>query len=420
MRDTESPGQGIESSGQGMRAVADPEVVSALGLGKGQKRMRWLVWLLVLAGLAGAVALGRSYLAKRAADRMPAYVTEPVKKGDLEVVVTATGTLLGLNTVEVGAEVSGRVSSVLVDYNDRVKQGQVLAEIDPEQSKAAVDEASARVSEADAAVHQAKASLIEAEQNAARAEQELPRGLISQRDHDTAIAARERAKAALESANASAIVARATLKSARSRLGKTQIVSPIDGMVLSRLIEPGQTVTAGFQTPLLFKLAEDLRHMSLHVYVDEADVGRVREGQPATFTVDAYPEKVFPSRVLSLRNEPKTEQNVVTYEAVLEVDNGALLLRPGMTATAAIKSDVRKGVLTIPNAALRFTPPEVELDRQESGTAVRRVWVLEGQKPKAVVVRTGVSDGEHSELLSGNLPAGKPLLVDVKEPPRER
>jgi HlyD family secretion protein len=409
-----------DNSGEGVRAVRDPEVVNALGLGAGQKRMRWLSWVLALVVLASIAVAGRSYLKKRAAARLPQYVSEPVKKGDIEVVVTATGTLLGLNTVEVGAEVSGRVARVLVDYNDKVKAGQVLAEIDPEQSKAEVDEASARVAEADAAVHQAKASLIEAEQNAARAQQELPRGLIAQRDHDAALAAKERALAAVESANASAIVARATLKSARSHLGKTRIVSPIDGMVLSRLVEPGQTVTAGFQTPILFKLAEDLSHMTLHVYVDEADVGRVREGQPATFTVDAYQDKVFPSRVLSLRNEPKTEQNVVTYEAVLEVDNTQLLLRPGMTATAAIKSDVRKGVLTIPNAALRFTPPDAELDRKESQTAVRRVWVLDGQKPVAVVVRTGVSDGERSELLSGDLPVGKPLLVDIKEPVRGR
>ena len=164
-----------DNSGEGMTAVRDPEVASTLGLGAGQKRMRWVTWLVSIAVLAGLAFLGNSYLKKRAAARLPQYVTEPVKTGDIEVVVTATGTLLGLNTVEVGAEVSGRVARVLVDYNDRVKVGQVLAEIDPEQSKAAVDEASARVSEADAAVHQAKASLIEAEQNAGRAERPRPR-----------------------------------------------------------------------------------------------------------------------------------------------------------------------------------------------------------------------------------------------------
>jgi HlyD family secretion protein len=331
-------------------------------------------------------------------------------------VVTATGTLQGLNTVEVGAEVSGRVSKVNVDFNDQVKRGQVLAEIDPEQSKAAVDEASAHVGEADAAIHQARASLLEAQQNADRAKQQLPQGLISQHDHDATLAALDRAQASLESAQATAIVARATLKSARSRLDKTDILAPIDGVVLSRLVEPGQTVTAGFQTPLLFKLTEDLRRMSLHVYVDEADVGRVRERQHATFTVDAYPERVFESRVLSLRNEPKTDQNVVTYEAVLEVDNNELLLRPGMTATATIRSDVRKDVVSIPNAALRFTPPDLEDDKkQQARVSTKRVWMLKDKKPTPIPVRTGVSDGESSELISGKVSPGDELLVDVIE-----
>src|SRR5690606_17147262 len=159
-----------------------------------------------------------------------------------------------------------------------------------------------------------------------------------------------------------------------------------DGVVLSRLVEPGQTVTAGFQTPVLFKLTEDLRRMSLSVYIDEADIGRVREGQHATFTVDAYPDKEFASKVLSLRNEPKTEQNVVTDAAVLEVDNSELLLRPGMTATATIRSEVKQGVITIPNAALRFTPPELEQDPRKTPMTTRRVWVLEGQKPVPVNV----------------------------------
>jgi HlyD family secretion protein len=409
MSDPAARGERVEGQG-------DPAVVSALGLDKRSRRRPWLTWLVVLAVLAAAIlGIGR-YMSMRARDRMPRYQTAKVERGDIEVIVTATGTLQGLNTVEVGAEVSGRVSTVHVDYNDQVKKGQLLAEIDPEQSRAAVDEATARVSEAQAAIHQARATLLEAEQNAARAVQQLSQGLVSQRDHDAALATRERARASVASAEASAVVARAALKSARSRLDKTQILAPIDGVVLSRLVEPGQTVTAGFQTPILFKLTEDLRRMSLRVYVDEADVGRVREGQAATFTVDAYPDKVFPSKLLSLRNEPRTEQNVVTYEAVLEVDNTELLLRPGMTATATIKSDVRKNVVTIPNAALRFTPPDVEEDRRRGGTVLRRVWVLDGERPRAIPVQTGVTDGERSELRSGEVTPGQPLLIDVEEP----
>jgi HlyD family secretion protein len=409
MREPAAGGERAERQG-------DPGVVAALGLEKRSRWRPWLFWIVIGAVLVAAFLGISRYWRERQHDRMPRYQTARVERGDIEVIVTATGTLQGLNTVEVGAEVSGRVAQVGVDFNDRVKKGQVLAEIDPEQSKAAVDEATARVSEAQAAIHQARATLIEAEQNAARAAQQLPQGLISQRDVDAAHAARERAKANVESAEAAAVVARATLKSARSRLDKTQILAPIDGVVLSRLVEPGQTVTAGFQTPVLFKLTEDLRRMSLYVYVDEADVGRVREGQTASFTVDAYPDKVFPSRLKSLRNEPKTEQNVVTYEAVLEVDNDALLLRPGMTATATIRSDVRKDVVTIPNAALRFVPPDLEEERRRGTSATRRVWVLEGDKPVAIPVQTGVSDGERSELRTGKLSPGQALLVDVMEP----
>jgi HlyD family secretion protein len=215
---------------------------------------------------------------------------------------------------------------------------------------------------------------------------------------------------------------RATLKSQVSRLDKTRIVSPIDGIVLSRLVEPGQTVTAGFQTPVLFKLAEDLRRMSLYVYVDEADIGRTREGQAASFTVDAYPDKVFPSKVLSLRNEPREDQNVVTYEAVLAVDNGELLLRPGMTATATIVAELRKGVLSVPNAALRFTPPSLAREQAQKPRG-RGVWMLsapagargEEPAPRFVPLKTGASDGQRSEVLSGALRAGDELLVDVIE-----
>jgi HlyD family secretion protein len=303
---------------------------------------------------------------------------------------------------------------VLADFNDHVKKGQVLAEIDPEQLSAAHEEAKAQLAAAQAAIAQAKATLVESEQSAARAEQQSKQGLVAQRDLEAALAARDRAQAALASSTANATLASATLKSSRSKLEKTQILSPIDGIVLSRLVESGQTVTAGFTTPVLFKLTEDLRQMSLSVYIDEADVGRAREGQTATFAVDAYPERTFPARVVSLRNEPKEEQNVVSYEAVLEVENSDLALRPGMTATATIVADERKNVLALPNAALRFTPPmqTQELTRVPAGE--RRVWQLEGEKPAARNVRIGASDGQYSELLSG-LKEGEPVLVDVQQ-----
>jgi HlyD family secretion protein len=404
---------------------ADLEVMKILGVeSSGRRRAAKLAWT---AGTVAFIALAAygviQYLGQRARAREPKYQTEAVTIGDIQVVVSATGTLKGQNTVEVGAEVSGRLSKVYVDFNDHVTPGQLLAEIDPEQLKAAVDEAQARVAEADAATKQAKATLLESRQNADRAAQQAEQGLVSQKELEAAKAALARAQASAESAAANAQVARATLKSQASRLDKTRIVSPIDGIVLSRLVEPGQTVTAGFQTPVLFKLAEDLRRMSLYVYVDEADIGRTREGQSASFTVDAYPDKVFPSKLLSLRNEPKEDQNVVTYEAVLAVDNGELLLRPGMTATATIVADLRKQVLSVPNAALRFTPPN--LPREETlKPRGRGVWVPakagaekaeKDRQPRFVPLKTGASDGRRSEVLSGALRAGNEVLVDVIE-----
>lgn len=398
----------------------DSEVVKTLGTAGRKSRTKWL-WLLGGLGLVGGIGSQvPRYLTQRALEQAPRYETASVKRGDIQVVISATGTLKGMNTVEVGAEVSGRITRVTVDFNDRVTKGQVLAEVDPEQLKASLEEAKAQVSAAQASIAQAKATLLESEQSAVRAEQQVKQGLISQRELESAQAVRERAKAALASSNASATVAAATLKSSKSRLEKTQIISPIDGIVLSRLVEAGQTVTAGFTTPLLFKLTEDLRQMSLYVYIDEADIGRAKDGQAAHFLVDAYPEKVFPSKVVSLRNEPREDQNVVSYEAVLSVDNGELLLRPGMTATATIVSDERKDVLMVPNAALRFTPPALSKEATRPTPGARRVWVLENGTPSPRPVKTGASDGQFTELVGDSLHEGDALLIDVVETKRGR
>lgn len=422
------------------QGAGDPEVVKTLGItGKKQSRRRALIkalLVLVVLAAAGGFTL-RWWQQSRAAQATPEFVTADVTKADIRVTITATGTVKGLNTVEVGAEVSGKVTKVHVDWNDRVKKGQVLAEIDPEQQAAAVDESAARVNDADASIRQARATLLEAKQNQARAEQQAQQGLVSQRDLEAAKAAAERAEASVASAVAGATVARASLKSARSKLERTSIFSPIDGVVLSRLVEPGQTVTSSLQTAVLFKLADDLTRMRLHVFIDEADVGRAKEGQEATFTVDAYPEKTFPSQLVSLRNEPKTEQNVVTYEALLAVDNADLLLRPGMTATAIIVAELHKDAVAVPNAALRFSPPGTggggggrrgvgipvpglgggpRPNPANSGQAKGpKVWVLNGATPTAVPVKIGASDGRVTEILEGDIAPGAKVLVDVVE-----
>ena len=407
-------------------AVALDDVAALLGMERRPAR-RWglrLAWLFV--GLAVLAALSFFALRRGGAGSGPKFRTTEVARGDLRVTITATGTLQATTTVEVGAEVSGRILEMRVDANDRVKKGQVLAVIDPEQLRAAVDQASAQLAAADASIRQARATRGETKLGAARAHAQVEEGLTSQKDLEAAVAAASRADAQVASAVANAALARASLVSARSKLDKATIVSPIDGVVLSRSMEPGQTVTAGFSTPVLFKIAEDLTRMRLDVDVDEADVGRAREGQEASFTVEAYPSRSFPSRVLLLLNEPKTSSNVVTYQGRLSVDNADRLLRPGMTATATIVADLKPDVVLIPNAALRFVPPATGPGPggppgmggpKRAGEVVEKdrktVYVVEAKGLRRVAVRVGATDGTHTELVSDEIGPGAQLAVDT-------
>jgi HlyD family secretion protein len=340
----------------------DPEVEAQLGLAQtsgSRARRAWVrrgAWVLVALALLGGLAWWR---ARGRAERAPKYVTAPVERGDLAVTVTATGTLSALDTVEVSSEVSGRVAEVMVDFNDRVTAGQLLAVLNPEQARARAQEAAAQVEAANAGLARARATADESRRKVGRAQELFKAGLLSKDDLDTAQATARRADADVGAAAAQTTVARASLDDARSALRKSSVVSPIDGIVLSRTVEPGQTVAASLQAPVLFTLARDLTKMKLEVAVDEADVGKVREGNPATFTVDAYPGRTFASRVESLHNVATTAENVVTYTAELSVENSDLALRPGMTATAGIVTEEKHGVLLVPNAALRFTPPDV-------------------------------------------------------------
>lgn len=381
--------------------------------------VRWLFRLAVPLLLVAAVLLGARAWRARAASRVPTFVSEPARRADVLVTVTSTGTLEAVTTVDVGAEVTGRILKLNVGENDKVKKGQVLAQIDPEQLQAALDQATAQVAAADASVLQAKATLTEATIVLDRNKKLREQGLLGQVEVDTATANKARAEATLASAKANASLARAAYKLARSRLDKTTIISPIDGVVLSRSVELGQTVTAGFQTPLLFRLAEDLTRMRVKAAIDEADVGRVRPGLPATFVVEAYPERKFPSTVSSLGNDPKTSQNVVTYLAHLAVDNTEKLLRPGMTCTATIVSETKKDVLVVPNAALRFVPPAKPGEKKTSTVVDPRhhVWVLQGTTPVSIEVKIGATDGLVTEIVSGEVKPGTEVLVDVKELP---
>ncbi|MGR8936138.1 MAG: efflux RND transporter periplasmic adaptor subunit, partial [Gammaproteobacteria bacterium] len=289
-----------------------------------------------------------------------AYETQAVRRGDLSVTVSATGTLAPLKEVEVGIEVSGTIKTVDADYNDHVKIGQVLARLDTTRLEAQALQSRAALASANAKVQQIKATVKEAEVQLAKLLNvlQLSGGKVpSQYDLDAAKATLARARADEAAAKAAVEQAQGTLNVNLTDLAKAIVKSPINGIVLKRSVEPGQTVASQFQAPVLFTLAEDLTKMELQVDVDEADVGMVKPGQHARFTVDAYPERSFPAEITQVRYGSETVDGVVTYKTVLQVDNSSLSLRPGMTATALITVDEKQDVLLVPNSVLRFTPP---------------------------------------------------------------
>ncbi|NCS72728.1 MAG: efflux RND transporter periplasmic adaptor subunit, partial [Deltaproteobacteria bacterium] len=312
-----------------------PEIAAVLGVAAGRTRRQRLppgLWLLV-ALVAGGV--GSLFLRPDHGGEAVRYQTEEVRRGDLTVIVSATGKLEPTNQVDVGSELSGIVEAVFVEDNDRVKKGQVLARLDLSRLEDAVARSAANLAAVEAQVQQTQATVVEARGALARLLQvaELSGGKVpSGSELDTARANLQRAVANEASAQASVVQGRATLKSDQTNLFKGSIRAPIDGVVLARKVEPGQTVAASLQAPVLFTLAEDLAQMELHVDVDEADVGQVDAGQPATFTVDAYPKRRYPAAILRVDYGAQTTNQVVTYRAVLQVENRDLSLRPGMTA----------------------------------------------------------------------------------------
>jgi HlyD family secretion protein len=422
--------------------IASPTEI--IGLTRPRRRRRRIVLASGLAVVVAILALLYGLLAGGRPPPPPRFETAMVSQGDMRVVVTATGTLSARDSVSIGAEISGRVLRVLVDYNDRVVPGQVLAEIDPEQYRARREDGQAQLGLAKAALLTAQATLREADLKAKRLRAMRKSGLTSEQDLETAEAALHRADASLANAKAQITSAEASRKVALSNLAKTVIRSPINGVVLERSVEPGQTVTAGLQTPVVFTLAADLSEMLLAVKVDEADVGQVRPGLSATFTVDAYPNRVFNSTVLKVKNMPTTSQNVVTYETRLSVKNSDSLLRPGMTATATIAIEEQKDVLLVPNAALRFTPkmPAIAEPPAQGGFSIRRlmppppgggpprpaanvggdkaptgprVFVLRGPFPEPVSVTVGATDGIKSSISGPGLTSGMSVIVGQAE-----
>jgi HlyD family secretion protein len=414
-----------------------PDITETLGMNRSHmlgKRLKKYLIIALVAILAVAAVIIWKTAGKRPA---PQYKTEQVRRGELTVIVTATGTLQPTNTVSVGSELSGIIKSVEVTYNDKVKVGQVLAKLDTSKLEAQLTQSNAALESAKAKVLQAQATVAETRAKLAQLQKvrELSNGKVpSQSEMDAAEAAFERAKADVASATAAVSQAQATLQANETDLYKSVIRSPINGIVLTRSIEPGQTVAASFQAPVLFTLAEDLAQMELHVNVDEADVGKVLEGQKATFSVSAFP-RTFEARITQARYASTTTSGVVTYETVLKVSNTDLSLRPGMTATADITVKKVENAILVPSAALRFTPPVQQeeksstglvgtlLPRPPSGTQQRedtttngkqqRVWTLKNGQLSSVSITTGSTSGRMTEILAGDIQPGMEVVVDI-------
>jgi HlyD family secretion protein len=403
--------------------------------GYGKRLKRWgIVALLVIAVLAGVLI----WRASRKSN-LTQYKTEEVRRGNLTVIVTATGTLKPTNSVDVGSELSGTVKSVEVDYNSKVKIDKILAKLDTTKLEATLTQSRAALESAKAKVLQAQATVAETRAKLAQYQRvrELSNGKVpSQLEIDAAEAAFERAKADEASAQAAVSQAEATVKANETDISKSVIRSPINGIVLTRSIEPGQTVAATMTTPVLFTLAEDLTKMELHVNVDEADIGKVREGQKATFSVAAYPNRTFEARITQARYGSSTTSGVVTYETVLKVNNSDLSLRPGMTATADITVKKVENAILVPSAALRFTPPAQQEEKSSAslvGTLLphpprpqsqqrdeatankkqQRVWTLRNGQLSAIRVTIGSTDGSMTEVLASDIKPGMALVVDI-------
>ena len=425
-------------------APASPAGLQDL-LGVGAQRRWWqrtALWITLALLVLAAVGLVYWQRAKQSS-AAPVYVTEPVRRGDLTLTVSANGTLQPTRTVNIGSELSGTVRRVAVDVNDPVKKGQVLVELDTAKLSAQILRSRASLASAHARQAQAAATVKEARAAFGRLQEvkRLSGGKVpSAAELDSGSATLERALADEASARASVQDATAALSTDETNLSKASITSPINGVVLTRTVDPGNAVAASLQAVTLFTVAEDLTKLQLQVNVDEADVGAVKVGQKASFTVSAYPVRPYPAKVTRVAFGATKTDNVVTYIAWMEVDNSDLSLRPGMTAVATITATERSDALLVPNTALRFTPPPAAQAKASSGGVLsqlmprmpqpqrrgardvaggaagktRQVWVLEGGVAAAHSVTVGISDGRMTEVTGGDLAAGMQAITDQR------
>jgi HlyD family secretion protein len=394
--------------------------------GKGARRWRWWAGGAALLCVVGLVALP-----KLRTKPGPRYELATVERGSVVAKVTATGVLSALVTVQVGTQVSGRIATLLVDFNSAVKKDDVIARIDPALFTANVQQSKANWMAALAAVKQAKVKAVDANRVRGRDRELRKQNLIAQADLDTAETNAEAAEAAVEAAAAAVDQSKAQLDQAQVNLNYCTVRSPINGVVISRSVDVGQTVAASLAAPTLFTIAEDLSRMQVDTSVAEADVGRLKPGMEATFTVDAYPNERFKGTIRQIRNAAQTVQNVVTYDAVIDVQNPELKLKPGMTANCTVIYAEEHDVLRVPNAALRYHPmPEPgakgEWKRSQRGASgkspnggsppgqpgVRMLWVLRDGKPTGVKVKLGLTDGTFTQV-EGELQEGDQAVTGL-------
>jgi len=395
-------------------------------------RVTWIVLLLLVVAATIGAWRYRALHAKASVQ----YKSASVERRRIVARVTASGTLSALVTVQVGTQVSGRIQKLYADFNSRVTKGQLVAKIDPQMFDASVQQSQANSLAAKASVATAEATALNADRQYARTKALHESNLAAQADLDTAEANAAISHAQVDAAKASLAQALASLHQAQINLSYTNIVSPIDGVVISRSVDVGQTVAASLSAPTIFTIAQDLTKMQVDTNVAEGDVGRLEVGMKTYFTVDSYPGQRFLGKVRQIRNSATTTQNVVTYDAVIDVDNSDLKLRPGMTANVTVVYAERTGVLTVPNAALRFRPPATNVTVAPSAsvshgdahhargsgaasgdaTDSRSVWLLKDGELHPLSVKTGLSDGNLTEIVEGDLSEGSAVVVDTVGP----
>jgi HlyD family secretion protein len=392
-----------------------------------------LAVIIVIAGITGY------FFYKRTPE--VSYKTAKIERGTIVSTVAATGNLSAVTTVQVGTQVSGTIQKIYVDFNSRVKKGQAIAEIDPSLFSAAVEQSQGAYLSADANLQKAKVARTDAERTFNRNKKLLSDGIISQGDYDTVETALQTAKVAVSAAEGSVAQARGSLMQSKTNLRYSVIRSPVDGVVISRAVDVGQTVAASFSTPTLFTIAQDLTKMQIEVSVDEADISRIQLNQKTGFTVDSYPEQTFRGKVIQIRSAPIINQNVVTYIVVVSVDNSDLKLKPGMTANVSVEVAKKEDVLKLPPAALRFKPKSKGDDAKEKAKVDRagagaqhpsgnggpggakgsggkgkekalQVYLLKENKPVATPIKTGISNNNSIELVDGALKEGDEVIVE--------